>query len=338
MNRLKDIIYDCILFLAALGFRKSGSGKKLLIVRVDEIGDYMLWHKFLKDIATADAYKNYEIHFCGNQSWKALFNTFDAEWVSKSFWMDKTRFKKEMRYRYQFLKQIYREGYEIVINPTFSRDKRNDDSIVKAAKAKESVGMVSNLESVRSYETGYDKSLYTQLFDHTEKPIFEFYRNRLFTEFATSILSSIINTKIDQNRLPSFPTVLPEKYFIVFPGSRSKARIWPTESFVQVSNYLFEQYGWTAVVCGTKGDAEYTSTFFETIQESHTRSYRKNFFDRNAFGFYKCRMSFVCRYRFRAFGCCCGLHGVWHFQWFSIQTIRSLSERTEFQFLCSLSG
>ncbi len=263
MNRLKGIIYDCILFLATLGFRKSGSGKKLLIVRVDEIGDYMLWHKFLKDIATADAYKNYEIHFCGNQSWKTLFNTFDAEWVSKSFWIDKTRFKKEMGYRYRFLKQVYLEGYEIVINPTFSRDKRNDDSIVKAAKAKERVGMVSNLESVRSYETGYDKNLYTQLFDHTEKPVFEFYRNKLFAEFATLHPSSIIDTKIDQNRLPSFAIPLPEKYFIVFPGSRSKARIWPTESFVQVSNYLFEQYSWTAVVCGTKGDAEYTGAFIK---------------------------------------------------------------------------
>ncbi len=266
MNRLKGIIYDLLIWLATLGFRKPGVGKKILIVRVDEIGDYMLWHKFLRDIATADAYKNYEIHFCGNQSGKSLFNTFDAEWVSKSCWMDKIRFKKEMGYRYRFLQQVYREGYSIVINPTFSRDKRYDDSIVKAAKAKERIGMLANAESIQAYETGYDKTLYTRLFDHAEKPLFEFYRNRLFTEFVTLTRSSIVDTTIDQNRLPSFPMSLPEKYFIVFPGSRSKTRIWPTDYFVQVSNYLFEQYGWTALICGTKGDAVYTGAFIKQYQ------------------------------------------------------------------------
>ncbi len=261
MNRLKGILYELIGWLAAIGPRKRGLGKKLLVIRVDEIGDFMLWHPFLKEIATADAYKGYEFHFCGNQSWKPLFNQFDAEWVSKSFWIDKIRFKKEIGYRYGFLKQVYREGYDIVINPTFSRDKRYDDSIVKAARAKERIGMTANLESVQSYETGYDKTLYNQLFERREKPIFEFYRNRFFTEFVIQKHSTISDTKIDQNRLPAFPIQVPDQYFVVFPGSRSKARIWPTEHFVQVSNYLFEQYGWTAVVCGTKGDRVYTDAF-----------------------------------------------------------------------------
>ena len=213
MNRLKGIIYELIGWLASLGPRKHSSGKKLLVIRVDEIGDFMLWHSFLKEIATADAYKGYEFHFCGNQSWKSLFNQFDAEWVSKSFWMDKIRFKKELGYRYGFLKQVYKEQYDVVINPSFSRDKRYDDSIVKAAKATERIGMVANLESIQPYEVGYDRHLYTQLFDHPEKPVFEFYRNRLFTEFIKQDKSSITHTKIDQNRLPAFPIQVPEKYF-----------------------------------------------------------------------------------------------------------------------------
>jgi ADP-heptose:LPS heptosyltransferase len=267
MNRLKGIIYAIIGWLAALGPRKSGLGKKLLVIRVDEIGDFMLWHSFLKEIATSETYKGYEFHFCGNQSWKTLFNQFDAEWVSKSFWIDKIRFKKEPGYRFGFLKQVYQERYDVVINPTFSRDKRYDDSIVKAAKAKERIGMAANLESIQPYEIGYDRHLYTQLFDHPEKPVFEFYRNRLFTEFIKQGKSAITHTKIDQHRLPVFAIQVPEKYFVVFPGSRSKARIWPTEHFIQVSNYLFENYGWTAVVCGTKGDTAYTDAFIKQYKK-----------------------------------------------------------------------
>lgn len=267
MNRLKGILYDCVLWLASSGIRRAASHKKLLIVRVDEIGDFMLWHKYLTDIVSAAPYKEYEIHFCGNQSWKTIFDHFDAELVTQSFWLDKIKFKKEMGYRYHFLKQIYRQGYEVVINPTFSRDKRYDDSIVKAAKAQETAGMVSNLESVRPYELGYDKNLYTRLFNHPEKPVFEFYRNRIFTEFVTGHESLVVDTQVIQSRLPVFSTPLPENYFVVFPGSRSSKRIWPTESFVRVSNYLFETHGWTAIVCGTNSDAEYINAFCEQYKQ-----------------------------------------------------------------------
>ena len=261
MNRLKGIIYDIISLLATLGTRKKTSNKKILIVRVDEIGDFILWHKFLQDIVSSEQYKGYIFHFCGNQSWKSLFTHFDAALVNKSFWLDKIRFKKEMWYRYKFLKQIYREGYAVVINPTFSRDKRYDDSIVRAAKAPQRIGMVANLESIRSYETGYDRSLYTRLFNHAGKPIFEFYRNKYFSEFIIDCDSAVSDTKLSTDLLPAFHMALPEKYFIVFPGSRSKSRIWPTENFVLVSNYLFEHYRWTAVVCGTDSDSDYTQAF-----------------------------------------------------------------------------
>ena len=261
MNRLKGIIYDWVLRLAVAGSRKPCSQKKLLVVRVDEIGDFMLWHKFLQDIISSAQYKGCLFHFCGNQSWKSLFTHFDAALVTHSFWLDKIRFKKEMSYRYQFLKQIYHEGYAVVINPTFSRDKRYDDSIVRAAKAPETIGMVANLESIRSYETGYDRNLYTRLFNYAEKPIFEFYRNKYFTEFVINSHSAVSDTKLSKDLLPVSHMALPEKYFVVFPGSRSKSRIWPTENFVLVSKYLFDHYGWTALVCGTQSDSEYTQAF-----------------------------------------------------------------------------
>jgi ADP-heptose:LPS heptosyltransferase len=261
MNRLKDIVYEMVGWLAAKGRRRPATQKKALIIRVDEIGDFMLWQPFLQEIVHAEKFRGYEFHFCGNKSWKALFDTFNSELVTQSFWLDKTRFKKQMRYRYHFLKELYRQHYEVVINPTFSRDKRYDDSVVEAAAAQHTIGMTANQENVRSYEVGYDYNRYTRLFVHAQTPVFEFYRNKLFTEFVTGTNSTVADTKIDPARLPSFSVALPEKYFVVFPGSRSKTRIWPTESFTRVSDYLFENYGWTAVIAGTKADKEYTDAF-----------------------------------------------------------------------------
>jgi ADP-heptose:LPS heptosyltransferase len=260
LNRIKGIIYDCLLWLARSGYRQNALKSKLLIIRVDEIGDYMLWRNFLNEMASSPKYRDHEIHFCGNRSWKSLFEQFDASPVNKHFWIDKIRFKKEIRYRYRFLRMIYRQGYTTVINPVFSRDKRYDDSIVRAARAKENIGMVANTESVQSYELGYDRGLYTRLFNHPHKPLFEFYRNRMFTEFVTGIYSSVVDTSVPSALLPAY-NGLPEKYVVIFPGSRSKTRIWPVENFIRVAAYLYEQQGFTAVVCGASGDKMYTDAF-----------------------------------------------------------------------------
>ncbi|HJV19468.1 MAG TPA: glycosyltransferase family 9 protein [Sediminibacterium sp.] len=260
LNRLKGILYDGALLLAKTGSR-SLPARRLLIVRTDEIGDYMLWRKFLPLIAAHYRAEGYAVHFLGNSSWKSIYELLDHTVADQTIWMNKTTFKKNLNYRYRLLKLIYGYSYETVINPIFSRDKRNDDAIVRAAQARYRIGMRANPEAVKPYELGYDKGLYTTLFDYPQKPVFEFYRNRLFTEFITGQPAAVENTSIQPELLPALPDGLPEQYFVVFPGSRSSARIWAIEHFITVSNYLFETYGLTTVLCGGPGDKPYTIAF-----------------------------------------------------------------------------
>ncbi len=261
MNRLKDFIYECVRILACLGPRSKPLRKKILIVRVDEIGDYMLWRPFWTELSSFYKAQDFDIHFCGNQSWKSLFDTLDQNGAALTWWMDKQKFKTKMGYRVRFLRDLYRENYHTVINPTFSRDNRFDDSIVKSCKAKERIGMLANHENLRSYEHGYDRGLYTKIFEHTDRPIFEWERNRLFTAFVIGRNVSAFDTKIDFGLLPSLSVPVAGDYFVIFPGSRSAARIWPAENFAKVASHLFNQYGWTAVIAGTKNDQPYIDAF-----------------------------------------------------------------------------
>lgn len=270
LNRIKGFLYDCIGALARIGNRPV-TGPRLLIVKTDEIGDFILWHNFLRELISADRFQYYEIHFCGNESWKKLFEQLYPFAVQKTYWLSKMHFKKDMLYRYTFLKKIYREHYTCVINAIYSRDKTYDDAIVLAAKAAQVIGMNSNRENLRSYQAGYDTGLYTTLFDHPQKPLFELYRNRLFTEFIIQKKSVVTDTKVDPCKLPpASGSKMPPNYFVVFPGSRNPARVWPTAFFIEVSNYLFGQYGWTAVVCGSRGDAIYTQTFLASYTHAAT--------------------------------------------------------------------
>jgi len=269
LNRIKDIIYSITGWLARMGTRKSHANK-VLLVRVDEIGDYMLWRPLIEELCSWQRLSGSEITLCGNHSWKSLFETLDAELLDSTIWLDKSRFKSDIFYRFRFLKKVYQEGFGIVINPTYSRDKRNDDAIVKAVKAPENIGMVANKENWRVYDEGYDEGLYTDIWEGPTTPLFELERNRLFTEYVTGKSIQHIQWQIPEAKLPALSIALPEKFVVIFPGSRSIHRIWPAAYFAEVAQHCLKNYGYAIVICGGNADKIYAAAFKKVFKESVT--------------------------------------------------------------------
>ena len=93
MNRIKGFIYDLITFFACIGSRNRNSIEKVLIIRVDEIGDYILWRKFIHPILKSYDLTNHEIHFLGNESWQSLFELEFKGTFTKLYWLKKINFK-----------------------------------------------------------------------------------------------------------------------------------------------------------------------------------------------------------------------------------------------------
>lgn len=265
MNRIKGFVYDLITFFASIGSRNRNAGEKVLLVRVDEIGDYLLWRKFIIEILTSSLCQQKEVHFIGNAAWKSLFDIeFSDTTFTKIFWLNKQLYKTSINYRFRFSKNIFQENYTIVINPTYSRAKRVDDSLVKAAKANNNYGYVRNNENYLPYEQSYDRNLYDKLLQIHQKPVFEFNRNKAFTEWLTQSNSLITNTSLsDAIKLPEINKKYntPDNYFIVFPGSRSNKRIWSAENFTIVSNYLYDRYKCTVILAGAATDSQYGDAF-----------------------------------------------------------------------------
>ena len=101
LNRIKDIIYNLVGWAARLGLATTHSGK-VLIVRVDEIGDYMLWRPMIPELCKADRFSGKQFTLVGNSSWRSLYEQLDADTFDKTLWLDKTRFKQDIIYRYRF--------------------------------------------------------------------------------------------------------------------------------------------------------------------------------------------------------------------------------------------
>ncbi len=261
-NRWKDILYDLTGQLA----RRGGDvqvGQRALVVRLDEIGDYMLWRPVMRHLLSAKVLEGKELTLCGNASWRSLYEQLDSDCFPKVIWLDKKRFKRDLRYRFSILRELNRAGYEVVINPTYSRDKRNDDALVKAAAGKRVYGMVANEENVRPYERGYDKGMYHHLFKGPEEVMFELLRNRLFAEYVTGVKMTELVGQVHAEDLPAVSVILPPNYLVIFPGSRSAKRIWPAAYFAEVAAYCQERWGWEVVLCGGPADLPYAAAFQE---------------------------------------------------------------------------
>lgn len=289
IQRIKFFIYSIVLFLAT---NKRVSKKKLiLVVKTDEIGDYVLWRNTAHFLKTAPRFQGYSFILCGNRAWKNIAENFDKQDFDDFIWLDKKKFKSDMRYRYRFLKNINRSGFEIVINPVFSRSIRLDDAIVKAASAGRNIGMTPNETNRLPFEKGYDKNLYHELIDLPAGNIFDYYRNKLFIEKVTG--SSIpANFSFDKSSLER-PAELPENYFIIFPGSNNPSRIWSTANFIETAKFVHEFYNYHTIVCGGPGDQSYIDAFISSYPYPCLRFIEKKGLTDflNALAFAKCLIS-----------------------------------------------
>lgn len=144
-NLVVYIISYIISLLLRTHKRKIISGT-LLLVRLDAIGDYILFRNYLKIIRASEKYKNYKITLLGNIIWKEIALTFDKDVIDEFIWLDRKKFYRNLLYKYNLLNQLYKSGFETIIEATHSREILYGDMIVGAAKAKNSFGSKGSSE------------------------------------------------------------------------------------------------------------------------------------------------------------------------------------------------
>src|ERR1700730_14291382 len=88
--------------------------KKLLIIRLDDIGDYLLFRNQLRMYKRSSRWKDYVITLLGNTSWKAIFSEFDASGVDDTIWADKKEYLASASYRSNLWEVLRQKGFGTV--------------------------------------------------------------------------------------------------------------------------------------------------------------------------------------------------------------------------------
>lgn len=241
-------VLDCIFFS-----KNPCHDNECIIIRLDAIGDYILFRNFIKIIKESDKFKDYKITLCGNLVWKEIAETFDKEYIDDYIWIDRKRFESDFVYRYKKMRKITANGYDIAIQPTYSREFYFGDNIIKLVSAKEKVGSTGDLSNIKKWQKKLSDRYYTKLIPAKKGIMFEFYRNKEFFENFLHTKIEITKPSLDLFKIKT-STNLPDDYAVLFIGASAECRKWSPENFAEISKYIYENYGFQITICGTEAD------------------------------------------------------------------------------------
>ena len=219
-------LIDLLLFVtdlvACIGKREVHPNK-LCIIKLDKIGDYILLRNFLLELPHHASFKDYEITLIGNSQNKLIVDFLDKNAFHKIIWIDIYKYATNIVYRYKLSRQIYQEGFQQAIVPTFSRVLVLDDFVTFVTRARLRICQSAHLINMKRWERSIGNLFYTTLHQLPDKILFEFERNRLFFQSITGDDFSTTGLEIQNTQLPNSH---PGNYIVIIPGAADKFRQW----------------------------------------------------------------------------------------------------------------
>jgi ADP-heptose:LPS heptosyltransferase len=199
----------------------------IAIVRLDDIGDYLLWRNMLP--AYRAFYSDKRIILIGNKVWAPIFEALDLAEVDEFIALDKGRYLQDESYRKGIWLQLRQLGASETICVSRTRPLLLDDCITTALGSGIRIGAKNSFSS----------QLLNELSDHCYSRLLpgldaahEFVFNRHFTESITA------NSSLPQFLSLDIPVAKPSQKVILFIGASAKSKRWPVKHWVALVELL----------------------------------------------------------------------------------------------------
>jgi len=237
--------------------------KVLLLIKLDEIGDYILFRNLLPYIKSSDKFKNYKIILCGNIAWKNIAENFDSEFVDDFVWMNKQKYLNNLLYRFRFLKKVSSIKPKILINCSYSRSFFIDDSIAAVTPANTKISFKTDLSNSYKWQIKISDKYYKILFDSNTE-IFDFYKNRSFFEYILNIKIELLKPQITLNNKNKTDESY-GNFVIIFLGGKRKYKKWKLTYFIEIANYIISKYNLNILLVGKKEEIKDNNSLFNHL-------------------------------------------------------------------------
>jgi len=223
----------------------------VLVVRLDAIGDFVLWLRAASRLR--ERYPSQRITLVANALWAPLAS--QLPYWDEVVAIEVKRFETSFFYRWRCLRKVRRRAFAVAVQPTYSRT-IGADSVVRATRASERVGSVGDLTNLSPKQKWLSDRWYTRLVPAGAKDLTEIERNH---EFMQGL--SISSPETAHYRMPEVAE-LPARlrfgapYVVVFPGASWSGRQWPAASFARVIDAFVRTHDLRFVLCGSAQEHE----------------------------------------------------------------------------------
>ena len=211
--------------------------KKVLIVRLDAIGDYILWRNCLRVIRNSRKYRDAHLTVLGNPAWRSLAEAFDADCADEWIWVENRAnlFRKSMenllpycvwhrrvvQAQEKLRTELMARKFDEVISPTAFPDPLLDELVQGLAPTV--IGVANGIPS--------RLSAYKHLLDAGEES-FVFFKNCRITE-----------SLVEEACKVSFELLIPNQghtqdEIVFFCGASHWTKRWPCKRWIALEQIL----------------------------------------------------------------------------------------------------
>ena len=222
--------------------RFRSPSKRLLIIKTDAIGDYILFRNFIQTVKESPMYAGYEINLVANTICQEIASNYDTPFVTDLYFIRPNELYYSPIKTLALGWKLFKKNYQVVLQPTYTRTLIND-GLAGLAAAKKTIAFEGDTEGITEKYKVKTDNFYTQRLILPVDIYFEFDRSMFFFE---SILNHPINLQG-----PSIPYITSNtKGIVIFPGAGVLKRTWPSSYFLELINLIRSRYTQTIYLAG----------------------------------------------------------------------------------------
>ncbi len=238
--------------------RPSPDAARVLLVRLDNIGDFVVWLDAAQAIVAYYRGLGKHVTLLANgvwSDWARELGVFD-----EVIPLEEKRYRRDLRYRWRMGRQLRSGMFGTAVQPAYTRILAGGDALVRVSGAIHRIGPVGVFDRGAERHRRRGDRGYTRLLATDDGPPGEMRRNASFVRALTLTSYKAKVARLSELTGLLLPRDLREelqasRYFVLFPGATFAGRLWPASRYVEVAERLHAETGFTGVICGGPGEA-----------------------------------------------------------------------------------
>ena len=260
----RNYLLDCFASVLPGPKQSPGLRKYLLVVKLDAIGDFVLWLDAAAGLRRLYPADRYYLVLVANALWADL--AAQQPYFEEIIPLD-TRRLPSFQYRATMWKKLRGRPWDLAINPTYSRHFPYDDAVIRVCGATERIGFQGDLSNQRAFELAISDRWYTRLVPASPEPLMELERN---AEFVRGLGLKDFRAGVPALKVTAEPPPLlaGSGYCVVVPGASLPIKQWPLDNFAELVQRIRSRYGLMVVVCGAAAERELGQRLMQLVPDA----------------------------------------------------------------------